>query len=194
MDERAAVVDRPLASDASGALAAEELAADPAPDQRPARRHRRRSLLFAAGAGAVLAALVMPFVRTGGHIGPTQVDVSLRPGLHNGTVLVVPPLGTVVGASHRAPLRVEASIHAIAVPALQRLASQPDVEGQLRSSAEHDVAALVRRAVLRVVLISLAAGVVAGALIGRRWTSALAGGAGAALFAVLALFVVWIGY
>jgi Icc-related predicted phosphoesterase len=194
MDERAAVVDRPSAPDASPPAVAEEAAADPAPEGRPPRRHRRRSLLFAVGAGAVVAALVMPFVRTGGHIGPTQVDVSLRPGLHDGTILVVPPLGTVVVASHRAPFRVEATINAIDVPALQRLASQPDVEAELRSSAEHDVAALVRRAVLRVVLISLVAGVVAGALIGRRWTSALAGGAGAALFAVVALLAVWIGY
>jgi predicted phosphodiesterase len=160
-----------------------------------ARRRGLRGALLAAGLGALVAALIMPFVRTGGHVGPAQVDVSLRPGLRAGTVLDVPPLGTVIVNSHRAPFRVEATVDAIDVPALQRLAGEHDFEGSLRTSAERDVAALVRRAVLRVVLVSLVAGAIAGTLLGgRRVQLAVAGGGGAALFAVTALFAVWVGY
>ena len=198
MDDGASVVERPVVARTAGDQGEPaEAEVVPAAPRRPGRFRRlgRHPLLVAAGVGAVVSALIMPFVRTGGHVGPTQVDVSLRPGTRSGTVLVVPPLGTVVVDSHRAPFRVEATVNAIDVPALQRLASQPDVEARLRSSAEHDVAALVRRAVLRVVLVSLVAGVIAGALLGgRRLPGALAGGAGAVLFTLAALFAVWVGY
>jgi predicted phosphodiesterase len=57
------------------------------------------------------------------------------------------------------------------------------------------VAALVRRAVLRVLVISLVAGAIAGSLLGgRRLWGAVAGGAGAIAFAVAGLLAVWIGY
>jgi predicted phosphodiesterase len=166
-------------------------------DNRPVVTRRRgvKPALLAAGVGALVAALIMPFVRTGGHVGPTQVDLSLRPGLRSGTVLEVPPLGTVIVNSHRAPFRLEATVEAIDVPALQRLAGEHDIEGRLRTSAERDVAALVRRAVLRVLLVSLVAGAIAGTLLGgRRVLGAVAGGGGAVLFSAVALFAVWVGY
>jgi hypothetical protein len=174
---------------------------------RPVRR--RRTLLRAAAAGAVVALVLMPFVHTGGRVGPARVDVVVRPGLASDTVIGVPPFGHVIVDSHTAPLELRATIQELDVPALQRLAGQADIEGQLRSTAEHDVGALVRRAVLRLVAVTLVGGAFAGLMIGRRraraaratdhapgrwWTPVLAGGAGALLAVTGSVGLVWASY
>ena len=92
----------------------------------------------------------------------------MRPGLASDTVIGVPPFGRVIVDSHTAPLELRATIQELDVPALQRLARQDDIEGHLRTSAEHDVGALVRRAIVRLLAVTLVGGAVAGLLIGRR--------------------------
>jgi hypothetical protein len=163
--------------------------------------------------GAVAAAVVMPFVHTGGRVGPAQVDVSMRPELHADTVIGVPPFGRVIVDSHRAPFEVRATIADLDVPALQRLAREPNIESELRSAAEHDVGALLRRAALRLVAIGLVAGFVAGILLvsrrhhhhhpepgrkrqARRETlvGGLAGAGGASVVTIGAIALVWAGY
>ena len=175
---------------------------------RPPRR-RRRTLLLAMAAGAVVALVLMPFVHTSGRVGPALVDVAVRPGLASDTVIGVPPFGRVIVDSHTAPLELRATIQELDVPALQRLARQDDIEGHLRNSAEHDVGALVRLAIIRLLAVTLVGGAVAGLLIGRRraraaaaadgasgrwWTPVLAGGAGALLAVTGSVGLVWVSY
>ena len=109
-----------------------------------------------------------PSCTPAGRVGPARVDVVVRPGLASDTVLGVPPFGRVIVDSHTAPLELRATIQELDVPALQRLARQDDIEGHLRTSAEHDVGALVRRALIRLLAVTLVGGAVAGLLIGRR--------------------------
>ena len=177
------------------------------PAARPPRR--RRTLLLAAAGGAVVALAVMPFVHTGGRVGPARVDVVVRPSLASDTVLGVPPFGRVIVDSHTAPVELRATIQELDVPALQRLARQDDIEGHLRTSAEHDVGALVRRALIRLLVVAVVGGAVAGLLIGRRrtraaaggdraplrwWTPVLAGGAGALVAVTGSVGLVWATY
>ena len=119
-------------------------------------------------AGAVVAGLVMPFVHTGGTVGPARMDVVVRPSLDGDTVIGVPPFGRVLVDSHAAPVEVRATIEELDVPALQRLASKDDIEAELRASAESDVAGLVRWAAIRLIVITALAGAVVGLLLGRR--------------------------
>ena len=187
---------------------------EPSLSARPAGRARRWRLgLIAATAGAVAAVVVMPFVHTGGRVGPADVDVVVRPGLGGETVIGVPPFGRVIVDSHAAPLELRATIAELDIPALQRLAQEDDIEGELRSAAEHDVGALVRQAVLRLLAVSVAAGAVAGLVVGSRrrrvshpdqassaggrmvrLVPPLAGAAGALTVTVGALGLVWVGY
>jgi predicted phosphodiesterase len=182
----------------------------PAGDQAVRHRRRRGRTLLLAGAGGALVALVaMPFVHTGGRVGPAHVDVVVRPTLASDTVIGVPPFGRVIVDSHTAPVELRATIQELDVPALQRLAKQDDIEGRLRSTAEHDVGALLRRAVLRLVAVTLAAGAVTGLLIGRRrarssttagrppgrwWTPPLAGAGGALVVVSGAVGLVYATY
>ena len=164
---------------------------------RPRRRWRR---IAAAGVGGALAAaLVMPFVHTGGKVGPARLDVVVRPSLGGDTVIGVPPFGRVLVDSHAAPAELRATIEELDVPALQRLAAKDDIEAELRSSAEGDVAALVRRAAIRLVVVAAMAGAAVGLLLGRRrrpltirTTAAATGGALALTVGTLGL--VWAGY
>jgi predicted phosphodiesterase len=173
---------------------------------RPPRRWRR--LLLAAAGGALVAIALMPFVHTTGEVGPARVDVVVRPSLASDTVIGVPPFGRVIVDSHRAPLELRGTIQELDVPALQRLARQDNIEAELRSSAERDVGALVRRAVLRLLAVTVVGGAIAGLLIGRRrgrsamgwqlagrwWTPVFAGGAGALVVVTGAVGLVWASY
>ncbi len=179
----------------------------------PSVTRRWRLALLAAAAGGLVAIAVMPFVHTGGRVGPARIDVVVRPGLGGDTVIGVPPFGRVIVDSHTVPLELRGTIAELDVPALQRLAEQDDIEGHLRSTAEHDVGALLRRAVLRLVLVSLVAGAVAGLMVGRVRSSrrlaasppgqppaqvgllpVAAGAAGALLVTVGGLGLVWASY
>ena len=177
------------------------MSGDRRPDEggvaRPRRRWRR---IAAAGVGGALAAaLVMPFVHTGGKVGPARLDVVVRPSLGGDTVIGVPPFGRVLVDSHAAPAELRATIEELDVPALQRLAAKDDIEADLRSSAEGDVAALVRRAAIRLVVVAAMAGAAVGLLLGHRrraltirTTAAATGGALALTVGTLGL--VWAGY
>ena len=154
---------------------------------------------MAGVAGAVAAVLVMPFVHTGGTVGPARVDVVIRPSLGGDTVIGVPPFGRVLVDSHTAPAELRATIEELDVPALQRLAAKDDIEAELRSSAEGDVAGLIRWAAIRLVVITALAGALVGFLLGRRrrplavrTTAAATGGALALTIGTLGL--VWAGY
>jgi predicted phosphodiesterase len=166
---------------------------------RPRPRRRWRRIVLAGVAGAVVAGLVMPYVHTGGTVGPARVDVVVRPSLDGDTVIGVPPFGRVLVDSHAAPAELRATIQELDVPALQRLATKDDIEAELRSSAEGDVAGLVRRAAIRLVVITALAGAVVGLLLGRRRrplairTTAAATG-GALIVTVSTLALVWAGY
>ncbi len=156
-----------------------------------------------------MAVLILPFVHTTGRVGPAQVDVVVRPSLASNTVLGVPPFGRVIVDTHSSPLELRATIEELDVPALQRLARHQDIETELRSSAERDVGALVQRAIVRVLVVTVVAGSLAGLLLswrrhpaggrsGRRGRMhlgpALAGAGGALAMGVVALGSVWASY
>ena len=131
----------------------------------------------------------------------------MRPGLASDTVIGVPPFGRVIVDSHTHRSSCGPPSRELDVPALQRLARQSDIEGHLRTSAEHDVGALVRLAIIRLLGVSLVSGAVAGLLIGRRRAASrrrqrtrpvvdpvVAGGAGALLAVTGSVGLVWVSY
>ena len=139
--------------------------------------------------------VVLPFVHTDGRVGPATVSAGVRPSIAGRTVVGVPPFGRVVLDSHTAPIELDATIDAIDVPALQRLVRQDDIEARLRDETEGDLASLVRRAVIRLLVAALVAGAIAGWLVAARRPLGLLTGAvgGLALTSVL-LGAVWVSY
>jgi predicted phosphodiesterase len=179
------------------ALPSEDLVATlPATGLSARRRIRPRRCALAVLAGALAAAIVLPFVHTDGRVGPAKVTAAVHPSTRGRTIIGVPPFGQVILDSHHAPIGLEATIDELDVPALQRLARQNNIETHLRDEAEGDVTALVRRAVLRLLAAGLVAGAIAGLLVVRRHRAAgaLAGAGGAVALTGTLLLSVWTTY
>jgi hypothetical protein len=172
------IIEDPGATAGDEQEAADELARAAGP-----RRHKRwprRALLGVAVVGGALAALAtLPFVTAEGHLGPGDIRLTAHWSWGGDTVIAVPPLGRVVVDTHDAPLEVEARVTAIDLDQAGAIAGLDDPVRQLEEDARVDVAPLV----VKLVLQSLAAAAVAGAVVGallprRRWLHVLLGALG----------------
>lgn len=100
------------------------------------------------------------------------------------TTLRVPPLGTISAKTHPSPLKLDLSFRTIDFERLGPLATTISGRLALRSQMEDDLAGVVRRGVVQLVVGGIVLGAIAAVLVwGRNWRYAAAGG-GAALVAV----------
>jgi predicted phosphodiesterase len=147
-------------------------------------------------AGAVAAVVVLgPLGRTEATVGPGQVEVSAAASLAGSTIVALPPLGRVQAATHGAPVTLTARVLAVDIEAAQATTTATDPVGTLRREVDEALPGLLRRFALRVGLVSIVAGAIAGLLLpGRRWWDPLVGAAGG-LCAVSGLLVgTWATY
>ncbi len=96
--------------------------------------------LFGAFAGAMLA----PSAHT--DVGPLAVDVHVRPSVHPGTSVDLPPVGSVRFDTHLAPFQVSASIRSVDVEAAQRVIDTPALLDDLMARAPDKVRGAAARA------------------------------------------------
>ncbi|WP_051415400.1 metallophosphoesterase [Nocardiopsis sp. CNT312] len=114
-------------------------------------------------------------------IGPADVTFSLTPQWHGETVVDVAPLGQLAFDTHRAPLRLEATISDIRLAAAEEMFTDPESIGRMAAGIGQDL----RQGITDLVVRALAAGALGALLLGlllfRNLWRALAGAAIAVL-------------
>jgi predicted phosphodiesterase len=150
-----------------------------------------RPLLF-AGAGAVLAVALAG--RVDAVVGPFDCTVTARPGLSGSTVLQVAPLGSIVLDTHTSPVTIELRVEELRADDAKRFVAEPALLEGIEDEVAADARAALRSLAVKVVLVSIAGGLL-GALAARvAWRDALIGAlaglllAGGALAASVATF------
>jgi predicted MPP superfamily phosphohydrolase len=125
----------------------------------------------------------------GGHVqtpvGPADVAMSVRPSWNGGTVIDIPPLGTLRLNSHWGPLRLQAQVAQLRPEPSRRLIENPGELDRLTNT----VAGQVRHGLILLTLRAALFGVVCALLVGlvmfRSWRAALLSGASALLGMVI---------
>lgn len=122
-----------------------------------AQRLRSGGVSIAKALGIVVTALIGGFLgwllapTATTQLGPLTLGLDLRPSLHGGTVVELPPVGSVSFDSHSGPLRIEASVLEVDVDIAQEIISSPAALKQL----EEEAPAVMIRALARSGLIGV---------------------------------------
>jgi predicted MPP superfamily phosphohydrolase len=114
------------------------------PQGRRLARHVGVGLLALLGAFA--GAMLAPSAHT--DVGPLAVDVLVRPSLHPGTSVDLPPVGSVRFDTHLAPFQVSASIRSVDIESAQRVIDTPALLDELMTTAPDKVRGAAARALV----------------------------------------------
>ncbi|PPK92862.1 calcineurin-like phosphoesterase family protein [Kineococcus xinjiangensis] len=123
------------------------------------------ALLAVTALGAGLGAALAPGAST--YVGPLQTEVTVRPSLHPGVRVDLPPAGQVGFATHRAPVLVTARITSVDLDAAGRLVRSPQQLLALEATAGRAMRAATVRAAVNTAVCSLAGAALAGFLVYR---------------------------
>jgi predicted MPP superfamily phosphohydrolase len=96
--------------------------------------------LIGAGAGAALAPA------THAAVGPLAVQIKVRPSLHPGVVVRLPPAGSVRFDTHGSPIAVQALIESVDLDEARRVVARPEALEELQAQAPDDVKGAAIRA------------------------------------------------
>ena len=190
---RAARGLRPLRTRASAATARVRYHSSPVTRRvRPVvtGRASRILLVMAVGMAAGYVGLLLGG-RTVAPVGPTDVQLSLRPSLHGGTHLELPPLGSLQLDTHWGPVSLEASLKDVRPEQAQKLIEDGAELDRLTDQIADQIRDGVTALLLRAALIALAAGFLAGLALFRSWRRALLGTASAAAGLVAVSLLTW---
>jgi predicted MPP superfamily phosphohydrolase len=110
-------------------------------------------------------------------VGPADVQMSLRPSWSGGTVVDIPPLGTLRLDTHRGPLRLDAQVARLRPEPSRRLIEHPDELDELTSTIGGEVRHGVIMVALRGAGLAVGCAGLAGFIVFRSWRSALRTGA-----------------
>lgn len=163
------------------------------------RRPRRRlpvllgALTLTLAAAAGYAAFVLA-ATTQVTIGPVTAAFSLAPAWHGKSIVALPPAGSFEADTHSAPVEVRYELKEIAVSQVEELTDPASPSRQALDGWQEPVGGAVRSLLLRVALLSAAAGGLLALLLRRRWQWLLAGAAAGLLSAVLVGSLAWQTY
>lgn len=96
--------------------------------------------LIGAGAGAALA----PATDT--DVGPLAVQIRVKPSLHPGVVVRLPPAGSVRFDTHSSPIVVQALIESVDLDEARRVVARPEALQRLQDEAPDDIKGAALRA------------------------------------------------
>jgi predicted MPP superfamily phosphohydrolase len=109
----------------------------------------------------------------GGHartaIGPADVTFSLRPSLHGGTVIDIPPLGTLRLDSHAGPVSIDAQVTRIRPEPARALIEDPAAVDHLTDTVGGDVRHGFIVMLVKAVAAALLCAALAGLVVFRTW-------------------------
>ncbi|WUH98759.1 metallophosphoesterase [Spirillospora sp. NBC_00431] len=177
------------------APAAERVRAFCAPVTRRARpaltsRWARLLLVLAIGLAAGYAGLLL-----GGRyvtpVGPADVELSLRPSLHGGTTLELPPLGSLQLDTHWGPVSLQASLTDVRPEQAQRLIENEAEIDRLTEQIGGQITHGVTHLFIRAIVLALLGGFLAGLVLFRSLRRALLGLASAAFGLVALTLLTW---
>lgn len=158
------------------------------------RRGPRLIVVLILSAVGAVAALGITSA-TKGAVSVGTVEVRLRPDIHGGTELGLPPLGQVAAPTHRAPLTLSVDVTSLDVDEVQQLIAEDDPAARLRAGAVQGFEAQIRRLLVKTLVLSALVGAAVAALLpGRRWLHLPVGAVGGLLGVAAALGLVWRGY
>ncbi|TDB88588.1 metallophosphoesterase, partial [Actinomadura sp. 7K534] len=135
---------------------------------------------MAVGLAAGYAGLLLGG-RTVTAVGPTDVQLSLRPSLQGGTTLELPPLGSLQLDTHWGPVSLEASLTDVRPEQAQKLIEDGTELDRLTDRITDQIRDGVVTVLVRAALVALLAGFLAGLVVFRSWRRALLGMGSAAL-------------
>jgi predicted MPP superfamily phosphohydrolase len=110
-------------------------------------------------------------------VGPADVAMSLRPSWSGGTVVDIPPLGTLQLDSHRGPLRLEAQVARLRPVPARRLIEHPDELEGLTDTIGGEVRHGLIMVALRATGVAVSCAGFAGLIVFRSWRRGLLTGA-----------------
>ncbi len=110
-------------------------------------------------------------------VGPADVAMSLRPSWSGGTVVDIPPLGTLRLDTHRGPLRLDAQVARLRPEPARRLIKHPDELERLTTTIGGEVRHGVIMVALRATGVGVGCAALAGCVVFRSWRSGLRTGA-----------------
>lgn len=127
--------------------------------ERPLLEQRLRTagVSIAKAVGITAVALISGFLgwllapKAQAELGPLTLGLELRPSLHGGTVVQLPPIGSVAFESHGGPLLIEGSVLEVDVDKAQEIISSPQALQEL----EDEAPAIMIRALLKAGLIGI---------------------------------------
>lgn len=150
------------------------------------RRMRRLGLVVAVVlvgvAGATLGVIL------GGHtdhrVGPVTATFSVRPSLHGGSTITIPPLGSLSVRSHSGPAALAVRVDTLDAEDAKSLVAHPEQLRNLAATATDDVTAALERLLVQTAACALAGALVVGFVVFRSWRRSLAAGGVAVLLLV----------
>ena len=110
-------------------------------------------------------------------VGPADVAMSLRPSWSGGTVVDIPPLGTLRLDTHRGPLRLDAQVARLRPEPARRLIEHPDELDRLTTTIGGEVRHGVIMVALRAGGVAAGCAALAGFVVFRSWRYGLRTGA-----------------
>jgi predicted phosphodiesterase len=116
--------------------------------------------------GGVIVGVLL-FAHTTINVGPFSAEMSVRPSLHGGTEVDIPPLGSLYLDSHDGPIHLTVDLGALDQRRTEELIDDPAAIGAVSQHAVDDVTAGVLRLGLRVLGASVLCAMVLAALVFR---------------------------
>lgn len=111
--------------------------------------------------------------RAHANVGPADVTFSLRPSLSGGTVIDIPPLGTLRLDSHAGPVGIEAEITRIRPEPARHLIEDPAAVDRLTDTVGEDIRHGFIVMTARATAVALLCAALAGFVVFRTWKRAL---------------------
>ncbi|XRQ10387.1 metallophosphoesterase family protein [Actinomadura welshii] len=153
-------------------------------------RAARFLLVMAVGLAAGYGGLLLGG-RTVTPVGPTDVQLMLRPSLHGGTTLELPPLGSLRLDTHWGPVSLQASLTDVRPEQAQKLIENDTEVDRLTDRITEQIRDGVVTLLVRAALLALAGGFLAGLVLFRSWRRAVLGMASAAFGLVAVSLLTW---
>jgi predicted MPP superfamily phosphohydrolase len=122
-------------------------------------------ILLVSLAGTVIGTLL--FAHTETAVGPFRAEMSVRPSLHGGTEVDIPPLGSLHLASHSGPIHLKVNLGSLDQERTEALIDDPTAISATGQRAVDDVTGGVLRLALRALAASVITSLVLAALVFR---------------------------
>ncbi|WP_229071233.1 metallophosphoesterase [Actinoplanes sp. DH11] len=130
---------------------------------------RRIRVGAAVGLVSIVGALigVMLFAHAGINVGPFSAEMSIRPSVHGGTEVNIPPLGSLHLDSHRGPLHLKVDLGSLDQSRTEALIDNPSAISSAGDRAVDEVVSGVTRLGLRTLGLAVLSALLCAALVFR---------------------------